>query len=550
MPPPGDEGSGAMIALPSLAFALHALWPAPPRPPHGCLRSPRGPAPTAGWTRYAARGAAAPGLARCRMAEPDLPIAPLLPELVAVLDERPNVVLQAPPGAGKTTAAPLALLRDSAWLRDADGVLLVLEPRRVAARGAATRMAAMLGEQVGQTVGYRVRQESRVSSRTKIVVVTEGILLRQLQNDPLLQGIAGVCFDEFHERSSDGDLCLTLCLEAQRQALPELRLLVMSATLGDGLVEQLASLLDATTLVSEGRGFPVSITHDGRLPLAAVAAMRPRELAATVAPAVLKVLSSRPSGDVLVFLPGEGEIRQTTAALSSQMGGRLASEVEVTPLYAALPLDQQTRAVLPHAGGKRRVVLATSIAESSLTLPGVTAVVDSGLRRISCYEPATGMSGLKTVAISAASAAQRTGRAGRVAPGICVRLWSEREALAPHTPPQILLDDLAGFALTLAAWGAPCPDTVGRLPWLTPPPPHALSEAHQLLQGLGAIKGDPSFRASSHAAQGHDGQGGGSSGGGAERAHLTAHGRALVALPVHPRSWRVLACARCALCAP
>jgi len=247
-------------------------------------------------------------------------------------------------------------------MQDNQGALLVLEPRRIAARSAAARMAAALGEQVGETVGYRVRQESRVSARTKIVCITEGMLLRQLQNDPLLEGVAGVCFDEFHERSTDGDLCLTLCREAQMQALPDLRMLVMSATLGDGLVEQLSSLLDdCPTLLSEGRGFPVSISHEGGLPLSAVASMRRRELAEIVASAVLRVLGTRDSGDILVFLPGEGEIRETGASLASKMGARLASTVEITPLYAALPLDVQTRAVLPHPGGKRRVVLATSM---------------------------------------------------------------------------------------------------------------------------------------------------------------------------------------------
>jgi ATP-dependent helicase HrpB len=339
-------------------------------------------------------------------AEAELPITPLLPGLIASLDKNPNLVLQAPPGAGKTTSVPLALLRDSAWMRGSKGQLLVLEPRRIAARGAATRMAAALGEKVGETVGYRVRQESRVSARTRIVCVTEGMLLRQLQNDPLLEGVAGICFDEFHERSTDGDLCLTLCREAQQQALPDLRLLVMSATLGDGLVEQLSSLLDSCpTLVSEGRCFPVTISHSGSMPLAGVASMRRRELAATVAAAVLKVLE-RDKGDVLVFLPGEAEIRDTAQALADSMQARMSAEVEITPLYAALPLEQQTAAVLPHPKGLRRAVLATSIAESSLTLPRVTAVVDCGLRRISSYEPATGMSGLKTIPISAASAAQ------------------------------------------------------------------------------------------------------------------------------------------------
>ena len=280
---------------------------------------------------------------------------------------------------------------------------------------------------------------------------------RQLQHDPLLGGVAGICFDEFHERSTDGDLCLALCREAQLQAVPDLRLLVMSATLADGLVEQLSSLLgNCPAMVSEGRGFPVAISYEGTMPLAGIASLRRRELAALVSSAVLKILNSKEDGDILVFLPGEGEIRATREALAAGMQARLASTVDVTPLYAALPLERQTAAVQPHPRGLRRVVLATSIAESSLTLPGVTAVVDCGLRRISCYEPATGMSGLKTVPVSAASADQRAGRAGRVAPGICVRLWSERETLAPHTSPQIELDDLAGLALTLAAWGAPC----------------------------------------------------------------------------------------------
>jgi ATP-dependent helicase HrpB len=230
------------------------------------------------------------------------------------------VVIVLNSGAGKTTAVPLALMRDAAWMRNEGGVLLVLEPRRIAARSAAVRMAAAIGEQVGQTVGYRVRQESRVSARSRIVCVTEGMLLRQLQNDPLLEGVAGICFDEFHERSTDGDLCLALCREAQLQALPDLRLLIMSATLGDGLVDQLSSLLNnCPTLLSEGRSFPVTISYEGTLPLAGVIALRRRELAVNVAAAVLKVLARNDDGDVLVFLPGEGEIHATAQVLTDKL---------------------------------------------------------------------------------------------------------------------------------------------------------------------------------------------------------------------------------------
>ena len=342
----------------------------------------------------------------------DLPITPLLPDIITSMDNHPNLVLQAPPGAGKTTSVPLALLREAAWMRQSKGVLLVLEPRRIAARSAAVRMAAALGENVGETVGYRVRHDSKVSGKSRVVCVTEGILLRQLQNDPLLEGVAGICFDEFHERSTDSDLCLALCREAQIQALSDLRLLVMSATLGDDLLSKLSALLaDCPTMLSEGRSFPVSIVHQGSLPLAGVASMRRRELVEMVSSAAQRLIKARETGDVLVFLPGEAEIRATGESLTSALTARQCESIAITPLFASLPLEKQTAAVLPHPKGLRRIVLATTIAESSLTLPGVTAVIDCGLRRISCYEPATGMAGLRTVPISSASAQQRAGRA-------------------------------------------------------------------------------------------------------------------------------------------
>ena len=446
-----------------------------------------------------------------------LPIAPLLPEVVASLDEQPNLVLEAPPGAGKTTTVPLALLRDASWL--GDGLIIVLEPRRVAARGAAARMASLLGQQLGAEVGYRVRYEGKSGRDTRVLVVTEGVLIRRLQSDPTLDGVAAVVFDEFHERSVDADLALALCREAQREIRPDLRLVVMSATLGDALAPAVAALLGGCpTLTSEGRCFPVGVKHVGARPLAMAATGRPREVEEEVAAAVLSVLREVASGDVLVFLPGEREIRGVEARIAEALPAARRAELRVCPLYGALPFEQQQAAIAPDGEGKRRVVLSTNLAESSLTIEGVRVVVDSGLRRTSQYDAAVGMSALVTRPISAAAAEQRTGRAGRVAPGTSYRLWSETEqrSLTPQEEPSIAQADLAPLLLQLGGWGSGVSDDeVNALPWLTPPPAASLARARELLCSVGAIDATTTTAATTLA--------------------ITAHGAALARLPAHPR---------------
>lgn len=421
---------------------------------------------------------------------PALPIETVLPSLLSALDERPNCVLQAPPGAGKTTRVPLALL-DRRWLGDRR--IIVLEPRRLAARSAARRMAAMLGEEVGQTVGYRVRLDSRVSARTRIEVVTEGLFLRQLQGDPALEGVGAVLFDEVHERSLDGDLALALCLQSQALLREDIRLLAMSATL-DGA--PLAALMGAANPVtSEGRAFPVE-TRWAEPP----AGERIEDWCATV---IRRTLAEEP-GSILVFLPGGGEIRRVDRLLSE---GRLPVDVLVTPLYGDLSLDAQDAAIRPAPDGRRKVVLATAIAESSLTIDGIRVVIDCGLARLGAFDPRTGMGRLQTVRVSRASADQRRGRAGRLAPGVCIRLWSEAadRALQPFATPEILRADLAPLALELAEWGVADPQ---ELPWLDPPPDAALQQARTLLHRLGALD---------------------------EAGRITPHGRDMAGLGLHPR---------------
>ena len=314
---------------------------------------------------------------------------------------------------------------------------MVLEPRRVAARGAAHRMASLLGQSVGGEVGYTVRHESKKSKRTRVLVVTEGVLVRRLQSDPGLEGVAAVVFDEFHERSVDADLALALCREAQQVLRPDLRLVVMSATLGDGLAASVSALLGGCpTLTSEGRCFPVAVRHVGARPLAMAAAGHPRDVEAEVAEAVATVIRDVSEGDVLVFLPGEREIRNVESRLVELLpAGR---RPRLCPLYGAMPFEQQQAAIAPDPEGRRRVVLSTNLAESSLTIEGVRLVVDSGLRRASAYDPAVGMAALVTRPISIAAADQRAGRAGRVAPGTAYRLWSEDEhrRLEPQAAPE------------------------------------------------------------------------------------------------------------------
>ncbi|WP_299745765.1 ATP-dependent helicase HrpB [Devosia sp.] len=417
-----------------------------------------------------------------------LPIDDALPTLLAALAQGPYAVLVAPPGAGKTTRVPLALL-DVPWRGDAR--IIMLEPRRLAARAAAHRMAQTLGEEIGQTVGYRVRMDAKISSKTRIEVVTEGVFTRMLLDDPELSGVAAVLFDEFHERSLDGDLGLALTLDVAALR-PDLRVLVMSATIDGARVAKL--LADAPVITSEGRAFPVATIYAEPDSLA--------RLEDQVTSAVIAALRDH-DGSVLVFLPGQGEIVRVAERLSS----RVLANTDIAPLYGQLTSAEQDRAIRPAEPGRRKIVLATSIAETSLTIDGIRIVIDAGFRRIPAYEPATGLSTLETRKVSRAAADQRRGRAGRTAPGVCIRLWNEGQTagLEPFDTPEILAADLAGFALDLAAWGV---TDSSMLDFLDPPPRAAWNEAVTLLQSLDAL----------------DAQG-----------RLTPAGKALARLPLHPR---------------
>ena len=426
-----------------------------------------------------------------------LPIDATLPSLLDAVTAHANVVLQAPPGAGKSTGVPLALLDEKSRR---PGKIVMLEPRRLAARAVATRMAQMLGEPVGQTVGFRTRLESRVAKSTRIEVVTEGILTRWLQRDAALEGVAMVIFDEFHERSLNADLGLALCLEAQSQVREDLRILVMSATLDATAVAQL--LGDAPVVTAEGRAFEVA-TH-WTPPAGAVGrGAREIDIASRTARTITQALERDP-GDILAFLPGQAEIRRAKQFLEE---AGLPRGVSVLPLFGDLSAAEQDAALRPGDAQHRKIVLATNIAETSLTIEGVRVVVDSGLARRARFDPATGMSGLETVRVSRASADQRRGRAGRLGPGVCYRLWSESEhaSLAAQTTPEILEADLAPVALELAEWGVADPHA---LRWLDPPPAATFAQARDLLRSLEAI----------------DLQG-----------RITAHGRALARLGTHPR---------------
>jgi ATP-dependent helicase HrpB len=419
-----------------------------------------------------------------------LPIESALPELRAALASAGAAVLQAPPGAGKTTRVPLALLGEP-WL--AGRRIVTLEPRRLAARAAAGHMARLLGEDVGGMVGYRVKMETRVGPSTRIEVVTEGVLTRMLQGDPALEGVGLVIFDEFHERSLHADLGLALTLQSRAVLREDLRVLVMSATLDGAPV---AALLGGAPIVtSAGRSFPVDVRY---LPSRPEGRVEPA-VARTVRQAV-----QASDGDVLVFLPGAGEIGRVEGMLRD---AELPPGVRVLPLYGNLPQPAQDEAIAPSPPGRRKVVLSTSIAETSLTIEGVRVVVDSGLMRVPRFSPRTGMTRLETVTVSRASAEQRAGRAGRVAPGVCWRMWPEhaQAGLVPHGTPEILDADLAPLALELAAWGVADP---AELAWLDPPPPAAFAQARELLAELGAL----------------------------DRAGAaTPHGRRMAALPLHPR---------------
>ncbi|MBS7538714.1 ATP-dependent helicase HrpB [Ancylobacter lacus] len=424
-----------------------------------------------------------------------LPIDEALPALQASLAARPNAVLVAPPGAGKTTRVPLALL-DAPWM--AGRRLLVLEPRRLAARAAAERMAATLGEPVGETVGYRVRFGSKIGRRTRIEVVTEGIFTRMILDDPELSGVGAVLFDEFHERSLDADLGLALALDAQGGLREDLRLLAMSATLDGARVARL--LGEAPVIESAGRAFPVETVYLGRDPRAPVERQ--------VAEAVLRALAAE-RGSVLAFLPGAAEIRRTERLLAEALRD---PAVDIAPLYGALEGREQERAIAPAPPGRRKVVLATSIAETSLTIEGVRIVVDSGLARVPRFEPGVGLTRLETVRASRAAADQRRGRAGRTEPGLCYRLWSEAEtaSLPAYATPEILAADLSRLVLDLAAWGLGDP---AGLAFLDPPPAPAVKEARALLAGLGALD---------------------------REGRLTDLGRAMARLPLEPRLARML----------
>ena len=426
-----------------------------------------------------------------------LPIDEVLPALREALAARHEAVLEAPPGAGKTTRVPLALL-DEPWL--AGQTILMLEPRRLAARAAAERLASELGEKVGETVGYRIRLDSRVGPNTRIEVVTEGILTRRLQDDPALEGVGLLIFDEFHERSLDADLALALSLNGRelfREDQP-LKILLMSATL-EG--ERLAGLLDdAPILRSEGRMYPVAMRW-GR-PFQAGEFIEPR-----LVQTILEALNDE-AGSVLVFLPGQAEIRRVHQQLADALGD--SSQVLLCPLHGELDLGAQRAAIEPAPAGKRKVVLATNIAETSLTIDGVRVVIDAGLARVPRFDPGSGMTRLDTQRISRASATQRAGRAGRLEPGVCYRLWSQdqHEQLAAYASAEILSADLASLALQLGRWGV----TPGQLVWLDIPPAAAYAQAQDLLQRLGALDGET----------------------------LTRHGQAMAELPAHPRIGHLL----------
>lgn len=416
----------------------------------------------------------------------DLPVVDIISEVQKQLGNKNSLVVNAPPGAGKSTLLPLALINEP-WLEG--NKILMLEPRRLAARTIAERMSYFLDESVGQTVGYRIRFENRTSEHTKIEVLTEGILTRMIQSDNALEGIGLVIFDEFHERSIHADVALALCREAQQVLRPDLRIMIMSATLN---MPQLTSLLNAPAVVSKGRQYPVDIHYAGDIDEALMADLTARTIISA---------TKKHDGDVLVFLPGQKEIHNAADILNSELRG-----FAIHNLYGALPQRQQMAAILPDKNGRRKIVLATSIAETSLTIEGIKIVVDSGYGRTSKFDPNSGLSRLETVHISRDSADQRAGRAGRLSPGVCYRMWSKvtHQRLTEHMIPEIMEADLALLVLDMSQWGIV---DIQQMTWLTPPPKGPLMQAKDLLHQLDAM----------------------------EDGRITPHGKKMLKLPCHPR---------------
>ena len=415
-----------------------------------------------------------------------LPVAEIIPEVRTVLKNNPILIIGAPPGAGKSTLLPLALFEEE-WLQGKK--IIVLEPRRLAARSIAIRMAELLGEDVGKTVGYRIRFDNCVSPQTRIEVVTEGILTRMLQSDNALEQVGLVIFDEFHERNLQADLALALCSEAQQILRPDLRLLIMSATLN---IPQLQTLLNAPVIESKGRQYPIEIIYTND----ADEYLLPELIAQTIARAV-----KEHEGDVLAFLPGEGEIRKCEELLRSQL-----SEFSIHPLYGMLPQHEQYLAIVPNKFGRRKIVLATSIAETSLTIEGIRIVIDSGFGRSSRFDASSGLSRLETLRISKDAADQRAGRAGRLSSGVCYRLWTKatQERMTEHRVPEIMEADLCSLVLELSKWGT---DDITKLRWLTLPPKNSLQQAYDTLHQISAL----------------------------ENGKITEHGKQVHQLACHPR---------------
>jgi ATP-dependent helicase HrpB len=416
----------------------------------------------------------------------DLPVTEIIDSVKDFLQKRNTLIVSAPPGAGKSTLLPLALLEEN-WLEGKK--ILMLEPRRLAAKTIALRMSSLLNEKVGQSVGYRIRFENVISPKTQIEVITEGILTRMIQSDNSLEGVGLVIFDEFHERSLHADVAMALCREAQQVLRPDLKIMVMSATLN---MPQLSELLDAPVVESQGKQYPVEIIYSGEQDEMLLPEMTART--------VIKAAREK-EGDVLVFLPGEGEIRKCEEILKKEL-----KNFSLHPLYGMLPPNKQFAAILPDKTGRRKVVLATSIAETSLTIEGIKLVIDTGFGRTSRFDPNSGLSRLETVQISKDSADQRAGRAGRLSPGTCYRMWSKatNERLAEFRTPEIMEADLSNLVLEMAAWGI---TDIRQMTWLTPPPLGHLAQASDTLHQLNAL----------------------------ENGKITEHGKKILSLPTHPR---------------